>query len=153
MINADHNITIFNLRIDKKTRREVFVPTGISGVSFYDVHKVSVASRMGETARTEELAFKIRIPLDAEVQSKRTYLPESQYNGLSDEEALKYWTIQKGCYVFGATVESDMEFITKDELDKLISSADSDEFIIVKEYVDNTKRGTDAVKHWRIGGA
>lgn len=149
MINADHNITIFNLRTNKKTRREEFIPTGISGVSFYDVQQVSVSGNGNE--REESLTVKIRIPVKSEVQNKRKYLPEKQYNVLTEEDAFKYWTIQKGCYVLDGSVISENEILTQDDLDS-IRNAVHEDFIVVKEYADNTERGTDEVKHWRIGG-
>lgn len=152
MVNADCSITIFNTRVDKETRREVFVPTWISGVSLYDVRGLSDNSRLGDTTKTEKLSFRIRIPASADIQSGRTYLPENRYKALSDEELLKYWSIQKGCYILGIKIESGRDVLTKDELDALKASSDPDDFIVVQEYADNTRRGTDAAKHWRIGG-
>jgi len=152
MVNADQVITIFNTRIDKKTRRELYVPTTITGVSFYDVQNSTISARMGESARSEDLSYKIRIPLTAKIQDSKTYLPEDMYKDLEDEDTDSYWTIQKGCYVIGAAVSAGKLLLTKEEVDGLVQSANAGAAIVVKEYADNTKRGTDAVKHWRIGG-
>ena len=42
--------------------------------------------------------------------------------------------------------------MTMRELSEFAKLAGAD-LIHVKEYADNTLRGSDAVKHWRIGGA
>lgn len=151
MVNSEHRITIFNLRIDKETRREVFVPTSISGVSFYGVKQLSVNARNGQEIRKEALSFKIRIPVNAEVKYGKTYVSEEQYSMLSDEEVLKHWTIQKECYIFETSEVFENKLFTMEELD-LVKRYNNEEFVVVKEYADNTKRGTDATKHWRIGG-
>lgn len=159
MVNADRDIIIFNLRVDGKRRREVFIPTNISGVTLYDMR-----SSLGTAARTESLDYKIRIPYTAKVEEGRIYIDEKRYKLLSDEDALKYWTIQKGCYILtgnlfykGEWKFDDFNFrsgvITRARLEELQSLRQYDgDFITVMEYADNTKRGSSQVKHWRIGG-
>ena len=66
--NAD--ITIFNKAIGEN-RREVFIPTTISGVSWYDVHSVEVSKQQGMAPRDRAAKFIVRIPLDAKVQDGR----------------------------------------------------------------------------------
>lgn len=156
--NAD--VTIFNQRISAE-RREVFIPTVISGVCWYDVRSM----RQSERNRTGESEFIIRIPFDAKVQDGRSYIPESQYQKLSDDEVKKYWTIQLNSYVlkqqyvdaaawefdtysFRAGVISELSI---EDIDTL--RAEQEDFVTVVEYADNTVRGTDLTKHWRIGGA
>ncbi len=158
---TNQDITVFNVRIDKKNRREVFVPTNISGVSYHSTR----ASSGSPGEMTENLTFKIRIPLDAKIGGKRIYIPEEQYKNLDDSEALKHWTIQKGCIILLGTVFQAGEwifdefnfrsgYITEEQMSDIQAVRNyNGDFITVVEYADNTLRGSDRVKHWRIGGA
>ena len=64
---------------------------------------------------------------------------------MTDEEAAGYWTIQiddivlKGEYSSQVTDERELRELTGD-------------LFVVNTFADNTIRGSDAVKHWRIGG-
>lgn len=137
--NAD--ITIFN-KATGENRREVFIPTAISGVSWYDAHSVEVSKQQGMAPRDRAAKFIVRIPLDAKVQDGRTYLPEEQYKLLNEKERLRFWTIQLNSYIAKGT-HADIG-----DLKQLTCSVGT-----VVEYADNTVRGSDRVKHWRIGGA
>ena len=83
---------------------------------------------------------------------------------MDDKEAKKHWTLQKGCYIIAGTVFfgddwklDDFDFSSgvitaariRDFLDLLSYNHD---IVNVTEYADNTTRGSDAVKHWRVGG-
>lgn len=158
MITADRAMTLFNIRIDNKARREILVPTGIQGVSFYEID----SSKYAGGIRSEEIDCKIRIPVNAFIESGRKYIPESQYKGLEDEEALSYWTLQKGAYILMASVQEPYcmgtdpgtgNVITKESLLSLCADpCYTGPLISIVEYADNTQRGNNAVKHWRIGG-
>ena len=90
---------------------------------------------------------------------------EEEYKKLSDEEAERYWTIQKNAYIMqGEYVTAEQwQFdtfsfrsgvILKEAIEDLAKLRKYDEsFITITEYADNTVRGTDRTKHWRIGGA
>lgn len=156
--NAD--ITIFNLILGED-RREIFVPTTISGVSWYEVRSLS----QSEENREPRSKFTIRIPIDAKVQNNRIYIPEELYKKLKKDDVKKYWTIQKNAYIIKQqmvhfrTFDFDQfsfrsGFITEllpDDINKLRS--ENEDFVTVIEYSDNTVRGSESVKHWRIGGA
>lgn len=159
MLTADRTMTLFNLRLDKDSRRELYIPTNIIGVSFCEIDSGSYSGGI----RSEELSCKIRIPLDAKIESERKYLPENQYRALTDEEALSYWTLQKGSYILMAdTADAGIwesggynfeRTVTHEELKSLCQeSRYAGALISVVEYADNTLRGSRAVKHWRIGG-
>jgi len=158
MTTANQIITLFNSRIDKDSRREIFIPTNIFGVSFYELD----STKFTTGARSEEITCKIRIPLNAHIEAGRTYLPESKYKALPDDEALFYWTLQKGAYIllastvataWGNSVYDFDRAITKEELTSLCSeSRYTGRLVTIYEYSDNTQRGSRAVKHWRIGG-
>lgn len=158
MITANQIITLFNSRVDKERRREIFIPTNIFGVSFYELD----SSKFTSGTRSEEITCKIRIPLGASIEASRTYLPESKYKVLSDDEALFYWTLQKGSYILLASTAATAwgkgaydigQPITKEEMAALCSeSRYTGQLISVVEYADNTQRGSQSVKHWQIGG-
>ena len=147
--NAD--ITIFNLRYDKEQRREVFIPTNISKVSFHGT--MSTDGDAGE--REEKLTYRIRIPIDAEIADNRAYTPAEIYRSLSDDEAKAHWTIQRGCYILlGVFPAPGEDAVTLDQIRDMQQLQDyQDKIIVVTEYADNTIRGSDTVKHWRIGGS
>lgn len=134
-------ITIFNARVDKEERRDVFVPTVISGASFLE----SKSSSRSKGLSDEKCSFKIRIPFNA--HGAQGYVRENVYKQLDD--ITEHWTIRKGDYILTAAVETDR--VTQKEIEELAASVDAD-LISITEYADNTIRGTNAVKHWRIGG-
>lgn len=107
----------------------------------------------------------IRIPATATVEAGKQYISEEKYKKLSDEEAERYWTIQKGAYIVRGqyvvagqwlfdTFSFRQGIILKETIEELAKLRQHDEdFVTVTEYADNTIRGTDRTKHWRIGGA
>ena len=134
-------ITVFNKRLGAD-RREVYFPTCIRGASFLE-NKSSGHSTDG--AHSQSLAYKLRIPLEAKIQDGRSYVPAEQYRQLDDEAAAQVWTLQTGDYVLPMEIEltAPVDQAQMEALGQLIR---------VKEYADNTIRGSAAVKHWRIGG-
>ena len=62
---TNQDITIFNLRLDKKTRREVFIPTNISEVSFVDMR----SSGGSASEREENLHFTMKQKLPGSQKS------------------------------------------------------------------------------------
>ena len=139
-------ITVFNKRLSVD-RREVYFPTCISGASYFE-SKSSGHSTDG--AHTESLTYKLRIPITAKTQGGRTYLNEKAFKAMKEEEARQHWTLQKGDIILATeTVLEDP--LNETEVRQLAAEAQVD-VITVKEYADNTIRGSAAVKHWRIGG-
>ena len=165
MVNATENIVIFNLRYDSSMRRDVLIPTNISGVTLYRADGFSY-SAFGADNRQHSTSCKIRIPLTATVEDGRNYINEDEYEKLDDDSAAGYWTLQKGCYILiGRQLYSKDKWlwdpfsfvdgvITDEEIADMQALSGLDcGFITVNDYSDNTKRGSDSVKHWRIGGA
>lgn len=158
MLTASRNMTLFNLVLDSTTRREILIPTNIAGVAFYEID----SSKAMSGVRSENITCKIRIPIDATFQAGRSYISESQYKSLTEEERAGYWTLQKGAYVLLATdtlpdwTADDYTLtsrLSKEKVTALTGRAlYSGPLITVLEYADNTLRGSQAVKHWRIGG-
>ena len=75
---------------------------------------------------------------------------EKAFKAMKEEEARQHWTLQKGDIILATeTVLEDP--LNETEVRQLAAEAQVD-VITVKEYADNTIRGSAAVKHWRIGG-
>lgn len=130
-------ITIYNRR--RKGRESVLIPTVISEASwFYGRRAVR-----GQFIDSDD-SYQVRIPYGADTSGK-TYVNPAQYAEMADEEAAGYWTIQiddivlKGEYSSQVTDERELRDLT-------------DDLFVVNTFADNTIRGSDAVKHWRIGG-
>lgn len=157
-INSD--VTIFNLRIGAD-RREKFYATRILGVSWYG----SKGQVVSDTVRKGIAQCVIRIPYTAIVEGGKQYISEEEYKKLSDEEAERYWTIQKNAYIVRGQLEVADQWvfdtfsfqhrvILKETIEDLAKLRQHDEdFVTITEYADNTLRGTDRTKHWRVGGA
>lgn len=136
-INSD--VTIFNLRIGAD-RREKFYATRILGVSWYGTKGETVS----DTDRKDKAKCVIRIPATATVEAGKQYISEGKYKKLSDEDVEKYWTIQKNAYIMRGTYEGEIPDNPLKSIENLVT---------ITEFADNTIRGTDRTKHWRIGGA
>lgn len=137
MTNSD--VTIFNLRIGAD-RREKLCATRIMGVSWYGT-KGETAS---DTDRKDKAKCVIRIPATATVEAGKQYISEEKYKKLSDEDVEKYWTIQKNAYIMRGTYEGEIPDNPLKSIENLVT---------ITEFADNTIRGTNRTKHWRIGGA
>jgi len=138
IVNAD--ITIFNVRVDAD-RLEAFTQTNINGVSLYAAYGTNGDGGQ----RKEKLTFKIRIPISADIEEGKSYVPEEEFKALTDDEVRKHWTLQKGCYIIRGHPEERIQ-----NMEQLRAYPGG--YITVKEYADNTSRGSAAIKHWRIGG-
>lgn len=136
-INSD--VTIFNLRIGAD-RREKFYATRIMGVSWYGTKGETVS----DTNRKDKAKCVIRIPATATVEAGKQYISEEKYKKLSDEDVEKYWTIQKNAYIMRGTYEGEIPDNPLKSIENLVT---------ITEFADNTIRGTNRTKHWRIGGA
>lgn len=158
MITATHDMILLNKRLNRETRRDVYVATQISGVSFY--HKRESAQYTNRSQSKE--TYNIRIPVDAKVQGGKTYLPEPRFDELSDREAEKHWTLHVEDLIVvcaspladvNNTVFPDGE-ITEDVAQRIADSLGIyREMIHIVSYSDDTMRGSPSVRHWRIGGA
>lgn len=155
MIAATHNIILFNKRLDSETRRDVFIATFISGVSVYN-NKHSTSDDNFHRA-TEN--FKIRIPITANIQNNKTYIPETRYDDLNFSEAMEYWTLHTEdlIIVYGS---ENIDFsllesaLSQQQIEEIANNYGlQKEVISVVDYSDNTLRGSKRTKHWRIGGA
>lgn len=134
--NAD--LTIFNKRrVDKMSARPVYFCTQIKGVNFYTDQKVRVNEK-GDVVSAD--IYKIRIPADADTGDKQ-YADAESYKRMTDEEALKHWTIDNDD-LFGKGLleefEKEADFLKQQYTGK------------VQSFSDNRRGG---FPHFRIGGA
>ena len=132
MITNVDAVTVFNGRTDKATRRKIYIPTVIRVWS-------------------DDVQYKIRVPLIAVVQDNREYMRDLNYAKLDNEEAAKYWTIQKGDLVVRGEYAGDNPLLGEDEISAYAKEQGLD-LIRVTEYADDTSGGSLYTRHWRIGG-
>lgn len=157
MIYANRDIILLNKRLDSKTRRDVYIPTQISGVTVYDYRQSTRDG--GHVTGTD--TYMIRIPIDAKFEDGRTYMPEEYYDILTDEQALRSWTLHNEDMII--ICREQMEDVDDElydtmpidplEAEQLVNEVGyNKKAVIITEYADNTLRGSDIVRHWRIGG-
>ncbi len=143
-MNTNADITILNKIYDSENRQDVFLPTVIKGVSLY----MKSGSTGDNKFRERTSTYKIRIPIDADMGGS-SYADPVAYRGMSREEAATHWTLQEeSVIVRGILTDEEMEGeIVLTELSKKYGS-----YITVTDFSDNTTRGIQRMKHWRIGG-
>lgn len=139
-------ITLFNKRLSDD-RREIYFPTCIIAASFFDVIR---STHSTEGVHSENLNFKLRIPVESVFQDDRTYVNEIAYKQLTAEAAAEHWTIQKGDILLACALDLT-DSVDEAEI-KRLALANHARVITITEYADNTIRGSRAVQHWRIGG-
>lgn len=132
------NITIMNRK--RRERSEVLMPTVIKNVSWHSVK----ATASGNMADGKD-SVKVRIPIDADFGGK-TYIDSIAYESMSEEEAKAHWTLSPNDIVVRGIV--DGEDLTQTELLK-----SNQNVFLINDFSDNTDMGSDAIRHWRIGGS
>ena len=130
-------ITIYNRR--RSGRNSVLIPTVISEASWFYGRRAA----RGQFIDNED-SYQVRIPYGADTSGK-TYVNPAQYAVMTDEEAEGYWTIQIDDIVLKGEYTSEVND------DRALRDL-TDDLFVVNTFADNTIRGSDAVKHWRIGG-
>lgn len=148
MITNVDVVTVFNGRTDKEKRRKIYIPTVIKDVSYVEGKGSKVADN---GVWSDDVQYKIRVPLIAVVQDNRGYMRDLNYAKLDNEEAAKYWTIQKGDLVVRGEYAGDSSLLYEDELTAYAKENGLD-LIHVTEYADDTDGGSLYSRHWRIGG-
>lgn len=130
-------ITIYNRR--RSGRNSVLIPTVISEASWFYGRRAA----RGQFIDNED-SYQVRIPYGADTSGK-TFVNPAQYASMTDEEAAGYWTIQIDDIVLKGEYTSEVND------DRALREL-TDDLFVVNTFADNTIRGSDAVKHWRIGG-
>lgn len=137
-MTTDSTITIYNRRMNDNDE-ELLIPTVIRDATWY-YGRSSSAGQYSEGQGT----FKVRIPYGADTSGK-TYVEPWEWKELTDGQASEHWTIQMDDIV----VRGELSGTVTDQTD--ITSTTEDCFV-VNAFANNTIRGSDRVKHWRIGG-
>ena len=158
MITATHDIILLNGVTDGESRRNLYVATQISGVSFAHKRK----SNGNGNFREDEAEYRIRIPVDADIQNGKAYAPEALYHRMEDEDAKKRWTIRTEDLLIVCSeplADVNVPVFESDSVTEQDVRAMADAIGLLREpirivdYSDNTLRGGEATRHWRIGGA
>lgn len=136
-------VTIFNKRINRQNRSEEYYPTVIRDASYLESKGVS---RSNDGFWSDELNYKIRIPVNAAVQDGREYVCPEVY---STTDPWTTWTVQNGAIILIGAHETDV--VSPTELDRYIHDNGLRKITVV-QHADNTIRGSMAVRHWRIEG-
>ena len=113
MITNVAAVTVFNGRTDKAPRRKIYIPTVIRGVSCVEAKGATVTNN---GVWSDDVQYKIRIPVTADFQNHRLYLPEREYGNLDNAEAERYWTIQKGDLIVRGEYAGDNPLLYEDEI-------------------------------------
>lgn len=139
---TNSDITLFNARLDKESRRDKYIPTVIKGVSAALVFGTSGSF----DSMSNSKSARVRIPINAYTDGK-TYVDANTYSKMDDEEAMNHWTIQNSDVFVNGEVHPDDEIFDP----SLLSHLYGDVFT-VNSFADNTTRGIQNMRHWRIGG-
>lgn len=133
------NITIYNSYIDKITRFKAYIPTKISGVSWYGSLEAAVTADglIGADKYT------IRIPTDAQIESSKKYLSPKAYAAQPNDQKSKYWTIGEGDCIVKGFVDDIGSDAKPDKLEEKY-----DNVVTVISVTDN--RRVDNAPHWRV---
>lgn len=158
MICANRDIIILNKLIDSEERREVYVPTNISYASIYD--KKTASGSGSYYSETE--SYMMRIPRCSSFQNGRFFVPFPVYDAMTLEEKMGFWTIHNSDLIivcaesFDDINTSAFETVpvTTEQAEEIAASISPYKNLIrVVSFADNTLRGSQTVRHWRIGGA
>lgn len=148
MITNIKAVTVFNGRNDNATRRKKYIPTVIYGVSYAEAKGSTVANN---GVWSDDVQYKIRVPLASDIQDDRIYIPDMDYGKLDDVEAVKHWTVNRGDFIIRCEYAGENSLLYEDEIIKYVKENGLD-LIHITEYADNTLGGSVYMRHWRIGG-
>lgn len=129
-------------------RRKAYIPTVLYGVSYVEAKGSTVANN---GVWSDDVQYKIRVPLAAEAQEGRSYVPCLKYAGLEEEEAQRHWTIRREDLMILGEYAGEKNLLHEDELSAYAKERGLD-LIRITEYADNTMGGGLYARHWRIGG-
>lgn len=148
MITNVEAVTVFNGRLDRGTKRKVYIPTVIRGVSCVEAKGATVTNN---GVWSDNVQYKIRVPLNAGIQDGRSYLPCQRYAKLDDSEAVRHWTISKEDVIIRGEYTGELSLLYEDDVARYAQGQGADQIRII-EYADDTEGGSPYMRHWRIGG-
>lgn len=133
---CEDTITVFNAKYDRAAGADVYIPTVISGVSWY-LHTVTNVDNSGLRAANQ---FTVRVPVDANFSGKE-YVSPSEFASAEDPSGL--FTLKAGdLIVHGAVAE---EGLRPADLQKRF-----DEVVTILAVTDN--RRAPRGRHWKVVG-
>lgn len=127
-------VTVYNARLDKERDSTVYVPTVISGVSWYGTSKATVDSG-GLKAASQYI---VRIPLDADTGGK-SYTEPWGYKSAGDVSGL--FTLNEGDFIVKGAFADTL----------LLPPESGSGFVTILTVTDN-RRAPNA-PHWKVTGA
>lgn len=135
---TDSIVTIYNRRLTADNE-EILIPTVIRDATWFYGRRSS-----GGQFSDNEDTYSVRIPFDADTSGK-TYVEPWEWKNLTDEQASGHWTIQNDDVV----VRGEMTEMVSDQTEIMKVTENC---FVVNSFANNTIRGSNRVKHWRIGG-
>ncbi|MBQ6346461.1 MAG: hypothetical protein IJI71_02760 [Clostridia bacterium] len=135
---CNDTVTVFNARVDPDEGGNVWVPTVITGASWWATDASTVDASKGGLVAANKAT--IRIPVDADTGGKAYADPVSYANA---EDVSGLWTLKGGDIVVKAAVEG--EDWTPARLKKEYADC-----VVILGVTDN-RRAPNA-SHWRITG-
>lgn len=136
MRETNETITVFNRRYDTATGKDVWTPTVIQGVSWYEATRATVTQAGLKAADTAT----VRIPTDADTGGK-AYLPPKAYKAA--ESVSGAFTLAPGDLIVRAA-------ITTTGLTPAQIQAQYDDTITILGVTDSTHRRR--APHWKVTG-
>ncbi|MBP5410725.1 MAG: hypothetical protein J6Y26_02315 [Lachnospiraceae bacterium] len=136
MRETNETITVFNQRYDTTTGKDVWTPTVIQGVSWFEATRAAVTQAGLKAADTAT----VRIPTDADTGGK-VYLPPKAYK--TAESVSGAFTLAPGDLIVRAA-------ITTTGLTPSQIQAQYDDTITILGVTDSTHRRR--APHWKVTG-
>lgn len=136
MRETNETITVFNQRYDTTTGKDVWTPTVIQGVSWFEATRAAVTQAGLKAADTAT----VRIPTDADTGGK-AYLPPKAYKAA--ESVSGAFTLAPGDLIVRAAVTTPG--LTPSQI-----QAQYDDTITILGVTDSTHRRR--APHWKVTG-
>lgn len=135
---CNDTITVFNARVDPDEGGNVWVPTVITGVSWFATDASTVDASKGGLVAANKAT--IRIPVEANAGGKQYTDPVSYANA---EDVSGLWTLKGGDIVVKAALEGD-------DWTPAGLKATCADCVVILGMTDN--RRAPRAPHWRITG-
>ncbi len=134
-------ITIFNKKYDPTKRDYSYIRTYLTGVNIEKNKAVNVIKSGIENASSAT----IYIPLENLESQDKEYISPKQYQNLSSEEVVNYFTLQPGDYVVVGMVDYTIDLNTENTITKLKNDYDDVFEILI---IDDKLKG--GLPHWEV---
>ena len=140
MKECTQSITIYNSYTDPTTKYKRYLPTVITGVSWFGEVQVSI----GAAGLLSADMYTLRIPVDADFSNK-TYLTPKDFLNIPNDRMSLYWTLTDGDIIVKGSVTD-----TGDDAKPAKLEAKYNDVITIVSVTDNRSRPN--AKHWKVVG-